>query len=286
MAFVFMGAEQVLSGDVVSGLTISQNDPIDAAIVADGGIIVSAVVSDFGQTGLELGGEAFGTTVLAGGVASGGVSIDPQVTYSGWELIVSGGVSSDAQIVGDLETVSFGGLTVGTTVGSGVLELEPGFDTSIGGKQVVYAGGMASGTFAVSSGWEVVSSGGDTTGATVGAGGREVISFGSTVAGVTVLSGGVLELDGGATATGYTIDSGGTLVLSADFSDPVPDGYLLNGYAVSAGVTLDVGGYASAVNITVSSGGVTAVGRTAIGTTVLSGGTLILWDATSVSGSG
>jgi hypothetical protein len=34
MAFVFMGAEQVLSGDAVSGLTISQDDPIDAAIVA------------------------------------------------------------------------------------------------------------------------------------------------------------------------------------------------------------------------------------------------------------
>jgi len=67
MAFVFMGAEQVLSGDVVSGLTISLNAPIDAAIVASGGIIVSAVVSDFGQTDIESGGEAIRTTVLAEG---------------------------------------------------------------------------------------------------------------------------------------------------------------------------------------------------------------------------
>src|SRR5215469_7081157 len=55
MAFVFKGAEQVLSSDVVSGLTISQDDPIDAAIVAYGGIIGGGSLSlmDF-QSGSSL----------------------------------------------------------------------------------------------------------------------------------------------------------------------------------------------------------------------------------------
>ena len=55
MAFVFKGAEQVLSSDVVSGLTISQDDPIVAAIVAYGGIIGGGSLSlmDF-QSGSSL----------------------------------------------------------------------------------------------------------------------------------------------------------------------------------------------------------------------------------------
>ena len=91
--------EQVLSGEVVSGVVVS-----DALIVAYGGISVSSVISGYGQIGVYSGGEAINTFIYGSeafeSVASGGLTISAQVAGSGQEELLSGAVSSDAQIIG------------------------------------------------------------------------------------------------------------------------------------------------------------------------------------------
>src|SRR5258708_11680623 len=72
--------------DVVSGLAVSLNATIYDAAVSGGGVLVSTVVSDYGQDDIESGSEAIGTMCLAGGteyVVSGGVTIDAQVVRAG-----------------------------------------------------------------------------------------------------------------------------------------------------------------------------------------------------------
>jgi autotransporter passenger strand-loop-strand repeat protein len=145
MATVFDGVEFIMSGDVVSGLVFADAGIYDAA-VGSGGLLISAVVSGFGQVDISSGGEAIGTFIYGNEafeyVASGGLTIGAQVATSGQEEVASGAVSSDAQIIGGTEIVYGGALAFDTTVSAG--------------KQEVGVGGVASGTVAVSGGTETV----------------------------------------------------------------------------------------------------------------------------------
>jgi hypothetical protein len=97
MATAFDGVEFIMSGDVVSGLVLSDNAIYDAA-VGSGGLLISAVVAGFEQVDISSGGEAIGTFISGSEafeyVAGGGLTIGPQVASGGQEEVASGAVSS------------------------------------------------------------------------------------------------------------------------------------------------------------------------------------------------
>jgi hypothetical protein len=95
---------------------LSLNGPIYDAAVSGGGVLVSTVVSDYGQDNIENGSEAIGTMLLAGGteyVVSGGIRSTPR-SSSAEDLSGPGGVIRG----GDITPVI--GLASGTTVLGGV----------------------------------------------------------------------------------------------------------------------------------------------------------------------
>jgi autotransporter passenger strand-loop-strand repeat protein len=81
-----------------------------------------------------------------------------------------------------------------------------------GGKEVVEAGGTASGTTVNSSGTETVEPGGTAIGTTVNSGGTEIVSAGGSAINTTVKDGGTLNVSSGGSATGV-INSGGNLTV-------------------------------------------------------------------------
>src|SRR5262249_35427973 len=255
MAIFFAGEVIVESGDVLSGLTAG------VIYVTSGGTVINTQVLDRGYLEVDSGAVAIGT-------------------FNDWGLVeVYGGVVSGTQAVaGTINLVAFGeaiGTTLSGTASQVVRDGSVAIATTVStwGSEVVSATGVASGTTVSSGGWEIVSAGGLTSGTTVRAGGTERVWDGGAAVGTTVLSGGTLELFGGAIASAATIASGATLMIGSQF---LPNGnlaaYTLNGYTVSAGVTLDVEG-GNAVGATVDSGGEVVVGRgTANGTTIGSGG--------------
>src|SRR5258708_16536590 len=102
MATVFDGVEFIMSGDVVSGLVFADAGIYDAA-VGSGGLLISAVVSGFGQVDISSGGEAIGTFIYGSeafeDVAGGGLTIGAQVAIGGQEEGSSRPVSNHAQVI-------------------------------------------------------------------------------------------------------------------------------------------------------------------------------------------
>src|SRR5215472_6788756 len=137
MSYVQSGVLFVESGDVSSGTVLDGQYLVDllsglplgsglwAAIVDSGGTLVGADIIDFGGAALNTGGVAIDTVVSSGLLGVAGVAINT-LDY-------------------DTVEVAYGGVVIGTTVGSAS-------DRSFGGELLVYSGGAASATTVLSGG--------------------------------------------------------------------------------------------------------------------------------------
>ena len=188
---------------------------------------------------------------------------------------------------GAYQMVHIGGVGVGTVIG-------------VNGRQVVYAGGTASGGTVLSGGGQMVS--GTATGTTVSSGGWQIVSSGARANGGAVSAGGSQHIRTGGVASGTIVRLNGRQYVSAGGRTSgivlSSGGYqmVLNG-ATGVGTVMSAGGrqvvYAggTASGGTVLSGGGQMVSGTATGTTVSSGGWQIVTSGgrtlnTSVLGGG
>src|SRR5215471_2827581 len=122
----------VSSGQVFSGLTAGSGQPNATIYVLPGGEIIDTVVFSSGWDVLSANTVAIGTTVMSGGVeyVYGAVSSDARV--SGQQANI-GGLTIDTQVlVGGEAGAAYGGQASGTTI--------------VGGVNLVYSGGVATGT--------------------------------------------------------------------------------------------------------------------------------------------
>lgn len=218
-------------------------------------------------------------TVENGGLDSGS-TLDVELTVASGGRVI--GATDDVSVrnagetigitlgSGAVETISSGGIALGTTVNSATVFVDSG---GIDSGATLYAfssetvAGTAVGT-TVSNATLFISSGGMVSGATLDGSSIETVYSGGEAIGTTVSSGATLALWGTAIASGYTVESGGTLQLL---------NYTLGGYTVSDGVVLDDRG--TVFDTTVESGGTLSVGTwgggdAASGIVVESGGTL------------
>ncbi len=138
------------------------------------------------------------------------------LTDAGRLALGSGGLFNVAY--GGREIVAAGGVASGTVVRYGGREYVHGTasgDTvSSGGRQVVGVGGVANAVTVTVSGDQTVSSGGAASGTIVGSGGTEIVYAGGTT-NATTISGGLVEVMSGAYVSGrlFTFSGGGTLQL-------------------------------------------------------------------------
>jgi len=133
------------------------------------------------------------------------------------EIVHSGGVDSGSTVIGDV-IVSSGGQTIDVTLDGSMEWLYRGAEAIgnivTGGAQVlVYSGGLSIGG-TVSSAVVDVGSGGVDSGASIYGGGSAFVAAGGEIVDATVHSGGELLLSSGAIASAFTVDSGGTLILA------------------------------------------------------------------------
>jgi autotransporter passenger strand-loop-strand repeat protein/probable HAF family extracellular repeat protein len=198
------GGQHVFSGGIAIDTTLSggifYSTPTGGGFapseqdIGSGGVASGTIVD---RVGFELvSGQAFATTVLAGGfvdVASGGIASDT-IVNGGVQEVDSGGEAAGTVIEMDgVEDVFAGGLAVFTDVQSG-------------GNQSVWSGGAAYGTILNPGGTQSVHSGGMVSG-TEFQGGTQVIESGAVVSGEHVAAGLQHVLSGG-TADATTIGAG------------------------------------------------------------------------------
>jgi autotransporter passenger strand-loop-strand repeat protein len=288
---------------VASGATATTFSIASGVTAKVYGTAISATVDAGGSQIVESGGHASGTVVLSGGselVSSGGVTsaaavfgtetvygsaIDDLVQagiqsggiqITGIQTVESGGYASGTKIVaGGEEVVSSGGHTIADGVSGTLLVYGSAVSAlvSAGGFEVIYGGGVASGT-TVSSGGTIVLSGGTDPNVTLLSGATEEVGSGSTLSGAGIGAGVSLVLLSGGAASGTTVSSGGTIVLSG--------GTVEGTLTLSSGATEVVGRSQSVNGITVSNGvtvetvyyGVS--GGVVSGATVLSGGSVVV----------
>ena len=189
-------------------------------------------------------------------VVSGTVNVSSVQTSAGLVVVsggllnvLSGGTAISNILSGGNEVIFFGGLASGTVINSGTL----------------YDYGAASGTI-VSGGLDVVEAGGAASGTTVNNGGEEYVAIGGTASGTT-LNGGFAVVAG--TAVGATVNSG-TLY----------DYGITRGTIVNGGVEV-VGAGSTASGTTVNNGGEEYIvtGGTASGTTLRGGYAVVIGTA-------
>jgi autotransporter passenger strand-loop-strand repeat protein len=139
----------VSSGQTSSGVTLSSGDLMS---VTFGGTAVATTVSAGGTVSVFSGGVASSTTDLGGivSVFTGGTAVDTTVTSGGFEVVDSGGVASSTTLRASEEFISFGGTAIGTTVSAGsdenVFGVASDTTVSVLGSELIFAGGVASGT--------------------------------------------------------------------------------------------------------------------------------------------
>ena len=239
-------AFETLSGGTASATTLTGAGVLT---VFSGGLAADTIVNstNFSTPGsngglfVSSGGFATGTVINSGGlevVFNSGTDIGATVNSGGSLVVSSGGTTVSAVLQGisgttsGVETVSSGGIAIGTTIG-------------FGGK-LVDSGGAISGTIVDAGGILTISSGGAATG-TVVEGGTENIRFSGTDIGA-VISGGALNVSSGGTALDATVDSGGSLIVLA--------GGTASGTDISGGGTEYVQSGGAAVNVSfVGTGG-------------------------------
>ncbi len=241
------------------------------------GTAISSMLIDGFET-VESGGLDSGSTievelnVMSGGTVIG-LTVDTLVYRDAGEAI---GLTLEN---GTVETISPGGVALGTTVSNATVFVSSGGidsgSTLYGGSvETVDLGGEALGT-TVSNSTVFISSGGIVSGSMLYGRSVETVYSAGEAIGTTVSSGATLELWETAIASGYTISSGGTLRLL---------NYTLGGYTVSDGVVLDDRG--SVLDATVESGGTLSIenwgggAALASGVVVEGGGTLSMGGGT------
>ncbi len=215
----------------------------------------------------------------------GQTGIDVSV-MSGEFLMVSGGSATGA-------AVAFGGQVFVSSGGSV-------FDTSLGGYEVLSAGGTATSTSVNNVGAELVYSGGTASETTLNHGGDQAVYSGGSAIGTTVSNGGIELVYSSGNTTGSVLDNGGlqqvygggvasnTTAASGGFEN-VSAGGVTSGTTVASGGTELVNSGASAIGTTVSSGGLLLIssGGTVTGTVIETGGfVLVLPGGSAVQTSG
>jgi autotransporter passenger strand-loop-strand repeat protein len=292
---------------VGSGQTsaVSSGSPSGGWIVDSGGTLnvlsggfISGAIDSGGILDVMAGGTALATTVSSGGTEYVfGLDISGTVSSGGTQVLSGGTASATALLGGNtadaFEYVSSGGLAIGTVASAG--------------DAIISAGGTASGTIVLSTGYQGIYSGGTAIGTVVSGGAEYVFSGGiasSTLvkpigiqAGEQIVRGGVTVstvLDGSAfpsvgalqivdsgTASATIISSGGTQ--QVDSAGTAISAIVSKGGAQVIGFTPIAGQHPVAMGTVVSSGGTEYVssGGTASGTTVSIGGVQLVFSAGS-----
>jgi autotransporter passenger strand-loop-strand repeat protein len=131
--------------------------------------------------------------------------------------LIPDGTNATEVAVGQIATVSSGGVVTGATVSSGLFENVSGSangDTVVaGGVQLIFSGAQASGTVLSGGSERVWGTDTDTdTGAIVGASGRVGVYSGGTASGTQVNGGGILnDVTGGTTVSASPTGSSGSV---------------------------------------------------------------------------
>lgn len=187
-------------------------------------------------------------------VSSGGVTVGTLVGAGGFELVLAGGMVSKTTVVGGQSEV------LGASV-SAIIKAAPG---GMNGFQFVSSGGFATRTTLFAGASQTVGAGGQVTGTTLELNGA---LFVSGVATYTVIStGGVATVSAGGLATRTDVQAGGTQLL-ANGGSALATRLETGGFEkVSAGGSAALTTVAAGANQTVFAGGVAA------GTTVSGGG--------------
>ena len=133
-----------------------------------------------------------------------------------------------------------------------------------------------------------MSSGGVAVGAAVGSGGKEIVLAGGTDIGAAVGSGGTAIVSAGGIAIGLTVSAGGAAIVSSGGVAELADGASLANTHFLSGGTFAVGSGFIATGFTASKGVTLLIlsGGTAVGGTILAGGTGILESGGQVSATG
>jgi autotransporter passenger strand-loop-strand repeat protein len=271
------GTEDVNSGGIDSGAkTIGGSQEVHlgglavSAIVSSGAQLIfgsasATLVSGPGASAVvEVGGVTTGTAVSSGGTENvAGIASATIISSGGAENVLAGGVASAATVLnGGSQTVFKHGTASSTIVSSGGQEIVSSGASAVsgtvrsGGQETVNSGGTASATTV--GGTEVVFAGGQAVDAMVLSGATQVLR-GGTATSTTVASGGVETISAG-TATAMTVSgsavvsSGGTAnatVIDSGGYELVMSGGLVSGATLSGG-TLEIksGGLAASSTIT------------------------------------
>lgn len=283
------GAQHVYHGGSATGTTVAAGGYQDvwngtvtdtslsgAQQVHTGGTSVHTVIENGGSQYVGANGTADSTVINAGGfqyVDADATATDTVITggsqyvvgtatgtTGGGNSTVGGGESIGAIVEnGGAQHVYYGGSATGTTVAAGGFQdvyNSTVTDTNLSGEQQVLAGGMAIHTVIAGGARSFVGSGGATEGTVINAGGLQYLDAGSTSTN-TIVDGGYEYVGGTANAT--TVTGGG--------QQYVGSGGIANGTHLASGTEhVQAGGTAQGVDFAGSSG------------------TLLLDDASSLTG--
>ncbi len=253
------GIIEFISGKIQSGSVLTATGIVYVA--AEGGVIQGAKIGSGVDVEAGAGGSSVSNTVSSGGVLNvASVAVSDTVLSGGYLYVGQNGIATS-------ETVSFGGNATVETGG----QLN-GATLLAGGKGTVF--GLASGTVISSGGTLNVLAGGTATATTVQAG-AFLFDLGSV--GATMLSGGTLVVIGSTASSIGTVGSGALVFASGGTASG--RAFTVPSIAYSA----TSGGFF--INDTVSAGCTAYVvgGGTATGTSILSGGRLVVSSGAMVS---
>jgi autotransporter passenger strand-loop-strand repeat protein/autotransporter-associated beta strand protein len=306
-----VGLQILRSGAVANGVRLDSGGTVS---IGEGASALNVVQSSGGILQLTVGGDLLRETVVSGTNGHGSSFRLSSGRASGFELyaggsmgVSSGGVATSTTVYDGVLDITSNGLASATRVSGGTMNVSSGGSASatglFGGDMNVFLGGTATST-TVAGGDMSVDTGGVARNTVISVGSMGV-STGGVISNTDVLSRGVLELASGAIAKDTDVRSGGTLgisdVFEAQGSTYIHDGAILEGAgAVSmagdaASLLLEVAGTSSrSVDVGVTgTGDVLKLGTGKLtltadldftGSTVVSGGTLVLTGTNSYDG--
>jgi autotransporter passenger strand-loop-strand repeat protein len=149
-------------------------------------------------------------------VSYGGLAIGVSVGSGGTEIVSSGGQANVGYVLsGGTLTVELGGTATGDTVSGGASVTVSGVTTNLVVSGLLSSG--SSGVIVEAFGSVTVASGGEANSSLIESGGYQLVTTGGAFSGATI-NGGTLEIESGGLAISSTVDfaAGGTLVLNSD----------------------------------------------------------------------
>ena len=262
----------VSSGVILSGFTLSAGDQLS---VLAGGVATGTLVLAGGIENVSSGGLTAGETISGGEyVFSGGRSVGASVGDGGYLVLYPGATGSAALVdQGGALDVS-GSAADATLIDGGVLDVYSGgrvTSTAVdqGGSQVIFAGGVATGTDISYDGADYVSSGGIASASTVTQGAYEVVLASGEAYGTVVSSGGADDVESHGVASAVTVLMGGAQVV---FQGGVADASVLHSGGVGFVYS---GGKVSGTQVQSGAWLVVLPGAAAPATSVATGGLVI-----------